>query len=146
MTATVFSLKVALRGSKPPIWRRLLVADTVTLADLHETIQGAMGWGRCHAHAFDIGGKQYGDPEFLEDISDEAKTTLKTVYKSGATSFKYTYDFGDHWEHTVTLEKAQPAIEGQVYPICVAGKRNCPPEDCGGVWGYIVPDSRQNIH
>ena len=56
--------------------------------------------------------------------------------KSGVKRFDYTYDFGDDWDHSVTVEKTLPAVLGQGYPTCVAGKRNCPPEDSGGPWGY----------
>ena len=133
---SVVSLKVTLRGTKPPIWRRLLVPGAMTLGALHEAIQAAMGWQGGHLHAFDIGGRQYGDRRTVDDVADENRLTLSGVLKSGVTRFGYIYDFGDDWDHTVAIEKIQPAIDGQAYPACVAGKRNCPPEDCGGVWGY----------
>ena len=133
---TIVSLKVTLRGTKPPIWRRLLMPDTMTLDDLHQAIQAAMGWGDCHLHAFDIDGRQYGDRQTVDDVADENRLTLKGLLKSGVARFAYTYDFGDNWEHTVAIEKTRPAIDGEAYPLCVAGKRACPPEDCGGPWGY----------
>lgn len=133
---SVVSLKVTLRGTKPPIWRRLLVPGAMTLGALHEAIQAAMGWQGGHLHVFDIDGRQYGDRRTVDDGADENRLTLSGVLKSGVTRFGYTYDFGDDWDHTVAIEKIQPAIDGQAYPACVAGKRNCPPEDCGGVWGY----------
>jgi hypothetical protein len=108
----------------------------VTLADLHQAIQAAMGWEDCHLHAFDIAGRRYGDRHTVDDVADEKRPTLNSLVKSGVARFAYTYDFGDDWDHTVAIEKIQPAIDGQAYPACVAGKRNCPPEDCGGVWGY----------
>jgi Plasmid pRiA4b ORF-3-like protein len=133
---SVVSLKVTLRGTKPPIWRRLLVPGAMTLGALHEAIQAAMGWQGGHLHTFDIDGRQYGDRRTVDDVADENRLTLNGVLKSGVTRFGYTYDFGDDWDHMVAIEKIQPAIDGQAYPACVAGKRNCPPEDCGGVWGY----------
>jgi hypothetical protein len=133
---TVLSLKIALRGVKPPIWRRLLVPGTMTLGDLHQAIQAAMGWEDGHLHAFDIDGRQYGDRQTVDDVADENRTTLNALLKSGVARFHYTYDFGDNWEHVVAIEKTQPAIDGDGYPICIAGKRACPPEDCGGPWGY----------
>jgi hypothetical protein len=123
---TIVSLKVTLRGAKPPIWRRLLVPSTMMLGDLHLAIQAAMGWGDCHLHAFDI----------VDDVAEENRLTLSSLLKSGVDRFTYTYDFGDDWEHTVAIEKAQPAVDGEAYPRCVAGKGACPPEDCGGPWGY----------
>ena len=133
---TIVSLKVMLRDTKPPIWRRLLMPDTMTLADLHKAIQAAMGWDDDHLHAFDIAGQQYGDRQSVDDVADESRLTVKSLLKTGVTRFAYTYDFGDNWEHTVIVEKTQPAIDGQAYPLRVAGKRACPPEDCGGPWGY----------
>jgi hypothetical protein len=121
---------------EPPIWRRLLVPSAMTLGDLHQAIQAAMGWHDGHLHAFDIDGRQYGDQHTVDDVADENRLTLNGLLKSGVARFAYTYDFGDNWEHTVAIEKTQPAADGDAYPLCVAGKRNCPPEDCGGPWGY----------
>lgn len=133
---SIVSLKVTLRGTRPPVWRRLLIPGTMTLADLHQAIQAAMGWEDCHLHAFDIGGRQYGDRHTVDDVADENRLTLNSMLKSGVARFVYTYDFGDDWEHIVVMEKRAPAVEASSYPACVAGKRNCPPEDCGGAWGY----------
>ena len=62
--------------------------------------------------------------------------TLNGLLRSPVVRFTYTYDFGDNWQHTVAFEKSEPAVEGVSYPVCITGKRNCPPEDCGGVRGY----------
>lgn len=132
----VVSLKVTLRGVKPPIWRRLLVPGTMTLGDLRQAIQAAMGWRDCHLHAFDIDGQPYGDRRTTDDVADENRLTLNGLLKSGIARFGYTYNFGDAWEHAVAIGKTQPAANGGSYPACVAGKRNCPPENCGGSWGY----------
>lgn len=133
---TVLSLKVTLRSIKPPIWRRRLVPGTITLGHLHTAIQAAMGWHNCHLHAFDSDGRRYGDRQTVDDVADENRLTLNGLLKSGVARFDYTYDFGDGWEHTIAVEKNEPALEAISYPICSAGKRNCPPEDCGGPWGY----------
>ena len=132
----VASLKVTLRGTKPPIWRRLVVPGEMTLGDLHQAIQAAMGWDGGHLHAFDIAGRQYGDPDSLDEVADEERLTLNKVRNTGVSRFTYTYDFGDNWEHTVLIERPRRPLEAGRYPACVAGKRNCPPEDCGGPWGY----------
>ena len=132
----ILSLKVTLRGTKPPVWRRLLTPGAMTLGELHHAIQAAVGWDDSHLHAFDIDGRQYGDRHTVDDVADENRLTLNGLMKSGVRRFTYTYDFGDDWEHTVAIEKTQPAVEGKLYPACVAGKRRCPPEDCGGIWGY----------
>jgi Plasmid pRiA4b ORF-3-like protein len=133
---SIVSLKVTLRGTRPPIWRRLLVPGTITLRGLHQAIQAAMGWHDHHLHLFDIDGREYGDPHTVDDVADENRLTLNGLLKSGVARFAYTYDFGDNWEHTIAFEKSEVAAEGVSYPVCVAGKRNCPPEDCGGPWGY----------
>ena len=133
---TVVGLKVTLRDIKPPVWRRLVLPGTMTLAELHEAIQAAMGWHGGHLHDFDIAGRQYGDPRILEDVADETRLTLNGLIRSGVARFTYTYDLGDNWQHQVLIERTQPALDAGSYPACVAGKRNCPPEDCGGPWGY----------
>jgi len=133
---SIISLKVALRDVGPPIWRRLLVPARMTLGDLHHAIQAAMGWEDAHLHVFDIAGRQYGDPREVDDAADEARLTVDGVLRSGVSRFTYTYDFGDDWEHSIVIEGKRPAVDGQAYPACVAGRRNCPPEDCGGGWGY----------
>ena len=133
---TPLSLKVTLRGTKPPVWRRLLIPGEMTLGDLHQAIQAAMGWHDSHLHAFDIAGREYGDPDSVDDVADEERLTLNGVLNSGVTRFTYTYDFGDNWEHAVLIERTRRPLEAGSYPACIAGKRNCPPEDCGGPWGY----------
>ena len=133
---SVVSLKVTLKGTKPPVWRRLLVPGSMTLGDLSEAILTAMGWIGGHLHAFDVDGRQYGDPAMVDDVANENRLTLNGVVKSGVKRFGYDYDFGDNWEHSVVVEKTLAPVPGQAYPACVDGKRNCPPEDCGGVWGY----------
>ena len=95
-----------------------------------------MGWNGGHLHVFDIDGRSYGDRASVDDVADENRLTLGGVRKSGVARFGYTYDFGDDWEHAITIEKTLPAAEGTTYPACIAGKRACPPEDCGGPWGY----------
>jgi hypothetical protein len=132
----VLSVKITLRNVKPPIWRRVAVRGGMNLGDLHVLIQVVMGWDNGHLHAFDIGGEQYGDPDGMDDIANENRLTLNGLVKSGVSRFRYTYDFGDDWEHDVLIEKASPPAAVTAFPACVAGKRHCPPEDCGGPWGY----------
>jgi hypothetical protein len=137
----VLSLKVTLRNTKPPIWRWILMPKSMTLADLHLAIQTAMGWYSCHLHDFDVDGRRYGDPSDTDDwddeaLADESRLRLSALAGSGVTRFLYTYDFGDRWQHDILIEKASPAGVMKARPACTAGKRNCPPEDCGGPWGY----------
>jgi len=134
--AGAVSLKVTLRYTQPPVWRRLIVLGTMTLKDLHHAIQAAMGWDDSHLHAFDVGDQRYGRRGTLDDVADESRLTLNSLVKSGVDRFSYTYDFGDDWEHLIVIEKREPPLKGRFYPVCIAGKRNCPPDDCGGVPGY----------
>ena len=132
----VVTLKVTLNGVKPPVWRRLTMPGTMTLGDLHEAIQAAMGWHDSHLHVFVIGDEQYGDRHSVDGVADEHRVTLNGLWQSKVFHFDYIYDFGDEWEHAILFEKSEVAVEGLSHPVCVTGKRNCPPEDCGGVWGY----------
>jgi hypothetical protein len=142
----VYQFKITLKGIKPPIWRRIVVPETYTFWDLHVAIQDAMGWLDMHLHDFEIFSPSAGRKVFIgipdEDFEIARKTLAGWKHKiSGYFSMEnkkaeYVYDFGDDWEHTVNLEKILPLEAGVNYPVCTAGKRSCPPEDCGGVWGY----------
>lgn len=136
-SGVVYQLKITLKDVKPPIWRRVQVKDC-TLSKLHAAIQTCMGWTNSHLHAFEIGGEQYGepDPDGMMETEDERKVKLSQVVVWGHKKFTYTYDFGDNWEHVIQVEKVLDAEPGVRYPRCIAGKRACPPEDCGGPWGY----------
>ncbi len=136
---TMHRLKITLRDIRPPIWRRLLVPSETSLGDLHQHIQTAMGWWDCHLHEFRVGSTTYGidDGEgWGEPPADEATVTLADVAPAD-TSFTYTYDFGDNWEHLIAVEAIEPLEPGGPYPRCVAGRRASPPEDCGGGPGYL---------
>jgi len=137
-TKTVYQLKIVLAGTKPPVWRRVQVHDC-NLTKLNEIIQRAMGWYGGHLWAFEIDGEQYGeDPWGGSDMDMMSSRSIKLsqLVDEGVTKFGYTYDFGDNWEHRVTVEKTLDADPTVKYPHCTAGKRACPPEDCGGPWGY----------
>jgi hypothetical protein len=130
-------MKVSLRGTRPAIWRRFKVPESVTLERLHDVVQIVMGWTDTHLHAFHIGGSTIGvpDPEWPDTI-DESKVVLADVIRRGVKSFVYEYDFGDDWVHDVKVEKVLEAHGRRVGARCLAGARACPPEDCGGVYGY----------
>ena len=136
----IYQLKVTLVGTKPPIWRRILVPSNIQLNELHMVLQRAMGWENYHLHQFVAGGITYGihDDEFGMDmeVEDEKKCKLHEILRSEKKAITYEYDFGDSWVHKVVLEKILPYDKDQQLPRCIAGKRACPPEDCGGVWGY----------
>ncbi len=133
----VYQLKITLDDVHPPVWRRVQVGDC-SLAELHNIIQVCMGWGNCHLYAFELDGVEYGDPETAEDsdFCDSGARMLSQIASEGPSRFRYQYDFGDDWEHVVELEKALPPEPKAKYPRCIAGKRACPPDDCGGASGY----------
>jgi hypothetical protein len=133
---STYQIKVQLRDvTKPPVWRRLLVPADVTLDRLHGVIQRAMGWKDCHLHAFSDGSAEYGVPDGELGYRDERRTRLSQLLAAVGDKIDYSYDFGDDWAHDITLEKLLPA-DPAAHPVCTAGKGACPPEDCGGPWGY----------
>jgi hypothetical protein len=133
----VYQLKITLRGvSKPPVWRRVLVGADITLRDLHDVVQRAMGWEDDHLHVFSTGHQDYGSQAAGAGFASDKKAQLSKVLTHPKQSLRYTYDFGDDWEHDIVLEEIQTSAPGQTYPTCLAGRGACPPEDCGGVWGY----------
>lgn len=164
--AQVHELKITLRGSKPPIWRHVAVPSDMRLSDLHYVIQIVMGWTNSHLHQFVVlhnqprptreeidllrqtgqweklaertrRGRYISDTRFeLENIEDERKVKLSELAPAVKSKFVYEYDFGDGWEHLIEVVKIGPPAEGARYPVCLAGKSACPPEDCGGIWGY----------
>lgn len=135
---SVHRLKITLRDFEPKIWRTVAVPSDFTLGDLHHVIQFAMGWEHAHMHDFRVGKVTYVDPMMPVDASDqdEEQVTLAEVVPRARRKFRYTYDFGDSWEHDVQVEAIGPPEPGVRYPIILDGERACPPEDCGGVWGY----------
>ncbi len=137
--ASLHQLKVTIQGTRPPVWRRVLVDGSTSLHDLHEVIQAAFGWWNYHLYEFEIGRARYGIPDpdwdFGPPVRDASQARLDEAVGS-ATSFRYTYDFGDNWEHLIEIEKIVVPTPGQQVPACTGGRRACPPEDCGGPWGY----------
>ena len=134
----VHQLKITLMRIRPPIWRRIVVPSDATLSDLHDFVQAAMGWYDCHLHEFQVDGMSVGNPLMLEGMCDydESQVRLAEVAPLPKRRFRYLYDFGDSWDHDILVEAVMSPEQGVRYPICVAGRRACPPEDCGGHWGY----------
>ena len=147
----VFQLKIVLEGSKPPIWRRVLIPANLRLPDLHGVIQLSMGWRDAHLYHFMVGIRSeglrfYGDPDLLDiDLMQEAEgefindlnVPIDHLLVNRKDWIRYEYDFGDGWIHRLTLEDilVQPLQLARI-PRCVTGQRACPPEDIGGVFGY----------
>ena len=142
----VYQFKITLKGLQPPIWRRIQVPENYTFWDLHVAIQDVMGWQDYHLHVFEMAEPRSGEMMAIgvpaeDDLFDRRTLpgwtqTLPSFFSVENDTAEYTYDFGDNWQHKVKLEKILPRVEGTSYPVCLKGKRTCPPEDCGGVWGY----------
>jgi hypothetical protein len=131
----ICQFKVTLRNIHPPIWRRIQVWEDTKLVQLHRVLQIVMGWEDCHLYEFRIGGNIYG----LDDerkIIDVKRTRLHDVIQHVGTEFEYVYDLGDYWQHDLLLEDILQPAPDTLYPRCIAGERNCPPDDVGGSGGY----------
>jgi hypothetical protein len=140
-----YQLKVSLVGGQPLIWRRLCVPGNANLGWLHAVLQVAMGWTNSHLHHFITQEARYSDLRYVEEMSiggtpdrDEAKAKLMQIAPVKGARFGYEYDFGDSWEHEILVEKILPPNAAAVTTaVCMDGARACPPEDCGGIWGYM---------
>jgi hypothetical protein len=139
--ATVARLLVTLVGVKPPISRRIEVPLDATFERLHAYLVAAMGWLDYHLHEFEVGRRRISasdaDWESEWPYEDEARVTLRDALGEGLRELVYRYDFGDDWEHRVQVEAVEPGRPGVFYPRCLEARRACPPEDSGGVAGYL---------
>ena len=141
----IYRLKITLAGSRPPIWRRVEVDGNISLGELHQVIQIAMGWTDSHLHQFIVDDIYYSTPYIgpegwgvmmMEDVRNANEISLQQVAVEVGAQFVYEYDLGDSWEHVIRVEQIEEPEAGVFYPVCLTGKRACPPEDVGGVWGY----------
>jgi hypothetical protein len=142
---STFQFKIQISGiTKPPVWRRLTVPASYSFYDFHIAIQVAFGW--YNSHLFEFSPKGFGSEPSIQQIFDDQmdfrdvepidadKIKLSKIFKKEKQKFTYIYDFGDSWEHSITLEKIFPGKTK--LPVLLAGKGRCPQEDCGGIWGY----------
>jgi hypothetical protein len=145
--AQVYQFRVVLLEVAPPVWRTIQVPETYTFWDLHVALQDSMGWLDYHLHLFRVSKRAGGQVVQIGIPADDAfegdeptlpgwRVPIATYFTRPGAVARYEYDFGDGWEHEVTLEAIAPRQKGRRYPVCVAGERACPPEDCGGVGGY----------
>jgi hypothetical protein len=136
----IATIRIELNGSDPLIWREVEAPTSITLKTLHNIIQAAMGWFDCHLWEFAIAKRRYGLP-MDEDWGTEprlnaGKVRLRDVLAPRKTTIDYIYDFGDCWEHKLTVGNVRAGDPSLSYPRYVAGERNGPPEDCGGIPGF----------
>jgi hypothetical protein len=138
-TVEVYQLRIWIRRISPQIWRRLLVRSDSTIAQLHDTLQIAFGWADAHLHQFLIRGKPYGiwKPGGLSFDDNPHQVQLRHFHFRIKEKFIYEYDLTDWWQHEIRLEQLLPFDPAKRYPICVAGKRRGPIEDCGGPWAFM---------
>jgi hypothetical protein len=140
----MLQIEVTLYRVRPEIRRRLLVPANARLDWLHAVLQVAMGWNNSHLHRFNVNGRLYSNTqhhfaEYEDDpvILEEADFKLGDVVYGEGALFSYEYDFGDDWQHQVVVERVLPPDSGVPRAaLCTDGQRACPPEDCGGSWGY----------
>lgn len=136
----IYQVKVKLLGIEPPIWRRLQIPADLFLHDFHKVLQTAMGWENQHLHIFMRGNRLFGpsDDEWLNNprFQDYTIVRVNDLLRNEGDEIVYQYDLGDNWRHLITLEKQTEPEPLEYYPVCVGGARECPPEDCGGPYGY----------
>jgi len=138
----IFQVRIELARYRPKIWRRLLVRPDLPLSDLHLAIQIAMGWDNSHLHQF-IKDRKFYSEQLEEDWTwddahniDYSEMHVSDLLTKEKDKIEYEYDFGDGWVHEIRLEKILPADDTMKSPVCIGGELACPPEDCGGIWGY----------
>jgi hypothetical protein len=133
-----YQLKIHQLGISPQISRRVLMRGDTTLAELHYIFQVVMGWENWHLHSFHLWGKDYGLSYAGGTwYADDARRVRLGDF-AWRVNDKFTYDFGDYWQHQVQVrvKKLLPPTPVQATPVCASGRRACPPEDVGGPRGY----------
>lgn len=142
LSEKIYRLHISLRDMPVPVWRTLLVPAKITLPRLHRAIQAVMPWRDYHLYVFEVGGRNYTGPDTMDELGfeDADGVRLFEVASRVGTHLLYEYDFGDCWLHDIKVEAIltpdQAAVQAPALPACVAGERACPPEDCGGPYGY----------
>ncbi|MDZ4834251.1 MAG: tetratricopeptide repeat protein [Candidatus Melainabacteria bacterium] len=151
-SCAAYQLKISLKRVKPLVWRRIVILSSLSLAELHYLIQEAMGWEDSHLHEFRIGNSRFGDRKQMDDVKNERTLNLADFNLQVGSKFEYLYDFGDDWHHVIEVEKRLSRAEFEAGEIFVTGKGACPPEDCGGPFGFMHllealgdPDARENL-
>jgi hypothetical protein len=132
-----YQLKITLKRVKPAIWRRITAPAQCSLAELHCVIQEAMGWHDEHLHEFLIDKRRFADCQQDPFTSDVHDFELGSFNFQVGSKFVYVYDFGDGWEHSIEVEKLLDADALEASDVFINGKGGCPPEDCGGPYGFM---------
>ena len=133
-----FILNVQLLDVEPTVQRRIVVSSDTLLPKLHKILQAVMGWEDAHMHQFIVGRTFYCSPipEFMENAVNSKAVKIGQLLQRKGSKILYEYDFGDGWMHEIKLEKTVDPNDYPTLPLCLAGENACPPEDCGGPWGF----------
>jgi len=138
----IATVRIEVKHTDPVIWRQVEVPTSVTLKVLHDIVQATMGWFDLHLWEFTIAKRKYGLPMDedwgTEPRLDASKVRLRDVLGPSKTTIDYLYDFGDCWEHRLTVTGIRAGDPSLSYPRYTAGERNGPPEDCGGIPGFYA--------
>lgn len=136
--SVMYAVKISLDSVRPTVWRRVVVPE-MSLGELHRVVQIVMGWDDCHLHGFEVRRIAVPTPEDRSEI-DENSITLGQLEAVKVKTFRYTYDFGDDWRHTIQIENRLSASDDNPPPHCVAGRGESPIEDLGGVaaWQKLI--------
>jgi len=134
-------LRVELQNIEPLIWRRVAVRTAMNLTEVHGVVQAAMGWLNSHMWELHVNGRKYAmnlpdEPDWNERFENAEAVSLATLLASGERQMEYIYDIGDYWEHFIIVERTTAPLPDVSYPQFLGGERRCPPEDCGGPFGY----------
>ena len=133
----VHTLRIELLDVSPMVWRRFLVPSDTKLPKFNRMLEAVMGWEGYHLHMFEVADLRIGQPDdFSADIIDERHLTLEQLLPRAGSQLQWSYDFGDNWRHDVVVDAIEAPSPDVRYPMCTAGGQACPPEDCGGVYGY----------
>lgn len=132
-----YQIKIALKRVKPPVWRRVSVPADFSLREMHDLIQTTMGWYDEHLHEFRIGRNTFGDPKMTQNVKNEKNFALIDFDFQVGSKFEYEYDFGDGWIHSIEIERLLNDDEFKATDAFIAAKGACPPEDCGGPYGFM---------
>ena len=143
----VYQLRVVIRSVSPLIWRRLLVRSDSSIADLHTTLQISLGWTDEHLNRFVIHGREYGvnHDGGIGFRDDPRQVRLVDLGLRVGERFVYEYDFTDGWQHHVRVEQILPLDPRRDYPVCIGGRRQVPPKDCGGPWAFLELRQRHSL-
>lgn len=144
MKKDIYQFKIELCHVRPKVWRLIQVPSDYTFWDLHVAIQDSMGWFDYHLHEYTIKTKGRRSPIRIgmpdEDTGDSVMAgwdvPITKYFMHTGDSCLYEYDFGDDWEHTISLTEIVKSDGRRKYPYCVDGSGSCPPEDVGGPGGY----------